>query len=119
MRWFTWLTPPAPAAIAVLRLSLAEGPVRQWPAVGRAGFAHLRDPAGAVVDQAVILRLDPEQAELCVHGGPGMRAAVGACLAELILDGQAATVDISGYDLARFAEGRLLTGEHPYGNLWR
>lgn len=81
MRWFTWLTPPAPAAIAVLRLSLAEGPVRQWPAVGRARFAHLRDPAGTVIDQAVILRLDPEQAELCVHGGPGMRAAVGACLA--------------------------------------
>ena len=41
------------------------------------------------------------------------------CLAELILDGRATTVDISGYSLERFAAGRLLVGEHPYGKLWR
>ena len=40
-------------------------------------------------------------------------------MAELILDGRAATVDISAFALGRFAEGRLLAGEHPYGNLWR
>ena len=40
-------------------------------------------------------------------------------MAELILDGRATTVDISGYALDRFAEGRPLIGEHPYGNLWR
>lgn len=45
--------------------------------------------------------------------------AIGACLAELILDGQGTTVDISGYSLERFAEGRLLVGDHPYGKLWR
>jgi len=29
------------------------------------------------------------------------------------------TVDISGYSLERFGEGRLLVGDHPYGKLWR
>ena len=52
---------------------------------------------------------------------PGFKTApaIGACLAELILDGQATTVDIGAYGLERFAEGRLLVGEHPYGHLWR
>jgi sarcosine oxidase subunit beta len=40
--------------------------------------------------------------------------AVGACLAELILDGQARTVDIRPFGLRRFAEGRPLEGPHPY-----
>jgi hypothetical protein len=40
-------------------------------------------------------------------------------MAEVILDGRASTVDISGYALERFAAGRRLEGEHPYGNLWR
>src|SRR5436309_11930528 len=40
--------------------------------------------------------------------------AVGACLAELILDGEAKTVDIRPFGLRRFAEGRPLEGPHPY-----
>ena len=57
----------------------------------------------------------------CGFSGTGFKTApaVGACLAELILDGRATTVDIAGYSLDRFAEGRLLVGEHPYGALWR
>ena len=57
----------------------------------------------------------------CGFSGTGFKTApaVGACLAELILDGRATTVDISGYGLERFAAGRLLVGEHPYGHLWR
>ena len=57
----------------------------------------------------------------CGFSGTGFKTApaVGACLAELILDGRATTVDISGYSLERFAEGRLLVGDHPYGKLWR
>jgi sarcosine oxidase subunit beta len=57
----------------------------------------------------------------CGFSGTGFKTApaVGASLAELILDGQARTVDISGYSLDRFANGRLLVGEHPYGKLWR
>ncbi len=57
----------------------------------------------------------------CGFSGTGFKTApaVGACLAELILDGRATTVDIAGYSLDRFGEGRLLVGDHPYGKLWR
>jgi len=57
----------------------------------------------------------------CGFSGTGFKTApaVGACLAELILDGRTTTADISAYSLERFAEGRLLVGEHPYGQLWR
>lgn len=57
----------------------------------------------------------------CGFSGTGFKTApaVGACLAELILDGRATTVDISGYSLERFAAGRHLIGDHPYGKLWR
>ncbi len=34
--------------------------------------------------------------------------AIGACMAELILDGQAKTVDISAFRPSRFAEGEML-----------
>jgi sarcosine oxidase subunit beta len=40
--------------------------------------------------------------------------AVGTCMAELILDGAAKTVDIRAFGLRRFAEGRPLEGPYPY-----
>ena len=40
--------------------------------------------------------------------------AVGACLAELITEGPARTVDISAFRPERFAEGRPIAGRHPY-----
>jgi sarcosine oxidase, subunit beta len=40
--------------------------------------------------------------------------AVGMCMAELIVEGAAKTVDISAFSLRRFAEGRSLEGPHPY-----
>jgi sarcosine oxidase, subunit beta len=57
----------------------------------------------------------------CGFSGTGFKTApaIGACMAELILDGAARTVDISGYALERFDQGRPLVGEHPYGHLWR
>ncbi len=57
----------------------------------------------------------------CGFSGTGFKTApaIGACMAELILDGRASTVDISAYGLDRFAEGRRLEGEHSYGHLWR
>ncbi len=45
--------------------------------------------------------------------------AVGACMAELILDGQAKTADISPFTLRRFETDELLKGEHAYPTLWR
>ena len=40
--------------------------------------------------------------------------AVGVCMAELILDGRAKTVDIEAFSLRRFAEGRSPEGPYPY-----
>jgi len=40
--------------------------------------------------------------------------AIGVCMAELILDGRAKTVDIEAFSLRRFAEGRSPEGPYPY-----
>jgi sarcosine oxidase subunit beta len=40
--------------------------------------------------------------------------AVGTCMAELILDGEAKTVDIRAFGLQRLADRRPLEGPHPY-----
>jgi glycine/D-amino acid oxidase-like deaminating enzyme len=40
--------------------------------------------------------------------------AVGACMAELIIEGRAKTVDIEVFGLRRFAEGRTVEGPYPY-----
>jgi sarcosine oxidase subunit beta len=54
----------------------------------------------------------------CGHSGTGFKTApaVGLCMAELILDGAAKTVDISLLAPGRFAEGRLVKGN--YQNIW-
>jgi len=57
----------------------------------------------------------------CGHSGTGFKIApaVGLGMAELILDGAASSVDIAPFGLGRFAAGRLLSGEHSYGPIWR
>ena len=40
--------------------------------------------------------------------------AVGACMAELITDGRAKTVDIEAFALRRFTEGKTVEGAYPY-----
>ena len=94
-----------------------------WMADGTLRTAHGGQDGITTADQRPILgRAGPDGFYLaCGFSGTGFKTApaVGACLSELILDGRAATVDISGYSLERFAAGRLLVGEHPYGNLWR
>ena len=40
--------------------------------------------------------------------------AVGMCMAELVTEGRAKTVDIEPFSLRRFAEGRTVEGPHPY-----
>jgi sarcosine oxidase subunit beta len=93
-----------------------------WMAEGTLRTAH-GGQDGITPDQRAILGpAGPEGFFLaCGFSGTGFKTApaVGACLAELILDGRAKTVDISGYALDRFAAGRPLVGEHPYGQLWR
>jgi sarcosine oxidase subunit beta len=55
----------------------------------------------------------------CGHSGTGFKTApaIGLCMAELILDGAAHTVDISPYAPERFTEGKLIKGN--YENIWR
>jgi glycine/D-amino acid oxidase-like deaminating enzyme len=40
--------------------------------------------------------------------------AVGACMAELVTEGRATTVDIEAFSIKRFAEGRTVEGPYPY-----
>jgi glycine/D-amino acid oxidase-like deaminating enzyme len=40
--------------------------------------------------------------------------AVGTCMAELITEGRAKSVDIGAFRPERFAEGRRIAGRHPY-----
>jgi len=56
----------------------------------------------------------------CGFSGTGFKLgpAVGACMAELILDGRATTVDIACFTLRRFDAGKLLQGEHAYQTSW-
>jgi tRNA U34 5-carboxymethylaminomethyl modifying GTPase MnmE/TrmE len=76
-----WLTPPAPAAIALLRIpAVAELSDRPLPDVGRARFSHLCAVDGALIDEVVITRLSAEVLEIACHGGPGIRAAVEQAL---------------------------------------
>ncbi len=93
-----------------------------WMVAGTLRTSH-GGQDGMTPDQRPILgRAGPDGFILaCGFSGTGFKTApaIGACLAELILDGQATTVDIGAYGLERFAEGRPLVGEHPYGHLWR
>jgi sarcosine oxidase subunit beta len=77
---------------------------------------------GITPDQrAVIGQMGPEGFYLqCGFSGTGFKIgpAVGACVAELIVDGQATTVDISPFDPKRFGRGDLLKGEHSYDAIW-
>lgn len=57
----------------------------------------------------------------CGHSGTGFKTApaVGLAMSELILDGAASSVDIMPFTFERFAEGRLLVGEHGGEPTWR
>ncbi len=54
----------------------------------------------------------------CGHSGTGFKTApaIGLCMAELIVDGAAKTVDISPLAPSRFASGKLVKGN--YNNIW-
>ncbi len=97
---------------------------RRVPAMERGTFrAGHGGQDGITPDQrAIVDRAGPDGFYLvCGFSGTGFKIApaVGACVAELILDGRASTVDISGYALARFAENRPLVASDPYAALWR
>jgi glycine/D-amino acid oxidase-like deaminating enzyme len=57
----------------------------------------------------------------CGHSGTGFKTApaVGLAMSELIVDGAATSVDIAPFAPSRFAEGRLLRGEHGEEVIWK
>jgi sarcosine oxidase subunit beta len=96
-----------------------------WMATGTFRTAH-GGQDGITPDQRAILgpvgASGPDGLWLaCGFSGTGFKIApaVGASLAEWILDGRPSTVDIRPFELGRFAAGRPLVGEHPYEALWR
>jgi sarcosine oxidase subunit beta len=78
---------------------------------------------GLTPDQRAIIGPAGPQGYYLATGFSGtgfkLSPAVGLCVSELILDGKAKTVDISGFDPLRFARGEHLKGEHDYGAGWR
>jgi len=56
----------------------------------------------------------------CGFSGTGFKIApaVGRCMAEWIVEGRPKTVDITPFSLERFTQGKLLRGEHAYGDIW-
>jgi glycine/D-amino acid oxidase-like deaminating enzyme len=97
---------------------------RRVPGMDEGSFqSAYRGCDGITPDQRAILdQAGPEGFYVaCGFSGTGFKLgpAVGACMAELILDGQAKTVDISSFTLRRFETGRLLEGEHAYPSFWR
>jgi sarcosine oxidase subunit beta len=113
------LTAPRPDLVEeMVRRVCARVP---WMAEGTLRTSH-GGQDGITPDQHGILgQAGPDGFYLaCGFSGTGFKTApaIGRCLTELILDGRATTVDISGYALDRFAAGRPLVGEHPYRMLW-
>ncbi len=114
--------------LAALRPGVVEEMVTRvcarlpWMAGGTFRTAHGGQDGITPDQRAIIDQAGPNGFYLaCGFSGTGFKTApaVGASLAELIIDGRTTTVDISDFTLRRFAEGRFLVGEHPYDRLWR
>ncbi len=77
---------------------------------------------GISADQRAVLgQIGPEGFYCqCGFSGTGFKIApaVGLCMAELIVDGSAKTVDIAPFDPKRFERGELLKGENAYDDIW-
>lgn len=72
-------------------------------------------------ERAILGQAGPEGFYLqCGFSGTGFKTApaIGACMAELIADGAAQTLDITRFEVKRFSEGRTLTGDHSYDAAW-
>ncbi len=93
-----------------------------WMSQGTLRTAHSGQD-GITPDQRPVLgAAGPDGFYLaCGFSGTGFKTApaIGASLAELIMEGRSRTADLTPYALGRFAEGRLLVGEHPYPDRWR
>jgi sarcosine oxidase subunit beta len=94
------------------------------PAFDAAGFhsAHSGQDGLTPDEHPIIGPAGPDGFYLdCGFSGTGFKTApaVGRCLAELVVDGQASSVDLHPFRHERFARGELVHGEHAYGPTWR
>jgi glycine/D-amino acid oxidase-like deaminating enzyme len=102
------------------RLDAAQILTHRIPAMEGAEFqrAYRASDCYSPDRHAILDRVENMQGLYVATGfsGSGFKIApaVGTCMAELILDGVSATVDIRPFGLRRFAEGRLLMACHPY-----
>jgi sarcosine oxidase subunit beta len=115
---------PVDAAAPGFLARAAERIVRRLPRFERAGVhsAHSGQDGITPDQHPIIGPAGPAGFWLdCGYSGTGFKIApaVGASLAELIVDGPAANEDLALYRFERFAEGRLIAGEHSYGDIWR
>jgi len=97
---------------------------RRMPGIDAGSLASAyRGCDGITPDQRPIMdQVGPEGFyAACGFSGTGFKLgpAIGACMAEMILDGQASLVDVSAFTARRFETGELLKGEHDYQKLWR
>jgi sarcosine oxidase subunit beta len=101
----------------------AERVVQRLPAFARAGLhsAHSGQDGITPDQHPIIGRAGPDGFWLnCGHSGTGFKTApaIGASLAQLIMEGPGANDDLSIYRLERFGAGELIVGEHPYAPIW-
>jgi sarcosine oxidase subunit beta len=102
----------------------AERIVRRLPRFERAGVhsAHSGQDGITPDQHPIIGPAGPDGFWLdCGYSGTGFKIApaVGASLAELIVEGPGANDDLAIYRFERFADGQLIVGEHSYGDIWR
>lgn len=77
----SWSTPPAPAAIALLRCPAVPALIDAAPPPpGGARLARFLGADGVAVDEVVVLDRGDGRWLVCTHGGPGVRAAIDAVL---------------------------------------
>ena len=97
---------------------------RRVPDYAQAGFQGSHGGSdGITPDQRAIMgRYGPDGLVFQTGmSGTGFKIApaVGLAISEVVLDGVAHSVDIALFDPGRFAAGKPLRGDHPYGDLWR
>lgn len=101
----------------------AERVVQRLPAFARAGLhsAHSGQDGITPDQHPIIGPAGPDGFWLnCGHSGTGFKTApaIGASLAQLIVEGPGANDDLAIYRLERFAAGEPIVGEHPYAPIW-
>jgi sarcosine oxidase subunit beta len=115
---------PVDAAAPGFIEKAAERVMRRLPAFAQAGLhsAHSGQDGITPDQHPIIGPAGPDGFWLhCGFSGTGFKTApaMGASLAQLIVEGPEANDDLAIYRLERFAAGEPIVGAHPYADIWR